>query len=230
MFIEFGWEICGELSPAEKREWLVTNGIGGYVSGTVAGLLTRRYHGLHVAALNPPVKRTLLLTKIDETAMYGENLYPLSTNRWADGTVDPHGYRFIESFCLEGTIPVRRFACADAVLEKRVWMKQGANTTCIHYTLRCTTMPFKLMIKTFINYRDYHGTTHGGHWRMKIDPVEHGLSITAYPTVVPFYLLTDKTKVFPAHDWYFGYDLAQERYRGLDEREDHLHADFSCHS
>lgn len=64
MFIEFGREICGELSLAEKREWLVTNGIGGYASGTVAGLLTRLYHGLLVAALNPPVKRTLLLTKL----------------------------------------------------------------------------------------------------------------------------------------------------------------------
>lgn len=156
--------------------------------------------------------------------MYGENLYPLSTNRWADGTIDRHGYRFIESFCLEGTIPVWRFACADAVLKKRVWMKQGANTTYIHYTLRRTTMPFKLTIKAFINYRDYHSTTHGGHWQMKIDPVEHGFSITGYPTAVPFYLLTDKAKALPAHDWYFRYDLAQERYRGLDDREDHLHA------
>ena len=93
------------------------------------------------------MKRTLLLTKTDETAIYSEKLYPLSTNRWVNGTVDPHGYRFIEGFCLEGTIPVWRFACADAVLEKRVWMKQGANTTYIHYTLRRTTMPFKLTIR-----------------------------------------------------------------------------------
>jgi predicted glycogen debranching enzyme len=154
MSIEFGREICGEMSLAEKQEWLVTDGIGGYASGTVAGLLTRRYHGLLVAALNPPLERTLLLTKVDEIAMYGETLYPVSTNRWAAGTVDPHGYRFVESFRLEGTTPVWRFACADAILEKRVWMKQGANTTCIQFTLRRATIPFKLTIKTLISYRD----------------------------------------------------------------------------
>jgi glycogen debranching enzyme len=91
MTIEFGWEICGELSLAESREWLVTNRIGGYASGTVAGLLTRRYHGLLVAALKPRLGRTLLATKVDETAIYGENPYPLHSNRWANGIVDPHG-------------------------------------------------------------------------------------------------------------------------------------------
>lgn len=224
MTIEFGREICGELSLAERREWLVTNGIGGYASGTVAGLLTRRYHGLLVAALKTPLGRTLLVTKVDETIIYGEKSYPLHTNRWADGTVDPHGYRHIESFYLEGTTPVWRFACADAILEKRVWMKPGANTTYIHYVLRRATMPIKLTIKVLVNYRDYHGTTHGGGWRMQIDPVEHGLRVTAYPTAAPFYLLTDIARALPAHDWCFGYDLAQERYRGLDDREDHLHA------
>src|SRR5689334_8812661 len=128
MCIEFGREICGSLDIAESREWLVTNGIGGYASGTVAGLLTRRYHGLLVAALNPPLGRTLLLTKLDETALYGQYSYPLCTNRWTDGTVSPHGYQHIERFFLDGTTPVWQFACADALLEKRVWMQQGVNT------------------------------------------------------------------------------------------------------
>jgi predicted glycogen debranching enzyme len=92
MSIEFGREICGDLSSAESREWLVTNGIGGYASGTVAGLLTRRYHGLLVAALQPPLGRTLLLAKLDETVGYDNLTYSLHTNRWADGNVEPHGY------------------------------------------------------------------------------------------------------------------------------------------
>lgn len=66
----FGRDICGDLGAAERREWLVTNGIGGYASGTVAGLLTRRYHGILVAALQPPLGRTLLVAKLDETAAY----------------------------------------------------------------------------------------------------------------------------------------------------------------
>jgi predicted glycogen debranching enzyme len=92
MSIHFGREICGTLTSCQEREWLITNGIGGYASGTVAGVLTRCYHGLLVAALNPPLGRTLLLTKLEETVRYGETTYPLQTNRWADGRIEPHGY------------------------------------------------------------------------------------------------------------------------------------------
>jgi predicted glycogen debranching enzyme len=104
MNIEFGRDICGALGTAETREWLVTNGIGGYASGTVAGLLSRRYHGLLVAALQPPLGRTLLLTKLDEVVLYDGIAYALHTNRWTDRVVAPHGYRQIESFALEGTV------------------------------------------------------------------------------------------------------------------------------
>src|SRR5467141_3086603 len=102
--IGWGREICGDLAAAERREWLCTNGIGGFASGTVAGLLSRRYHGLLVAALEPPLGRQL------------------STNRWADGTVAPRGYREIERFTLDGTTPVWTYAIADARVEKRIWM------------------------------------------------------------------------------------------------------------
>ncbi|HEX3035549.1 MAG TPA: amylo-alpha-1,6-glucosidase [Thermodesulfobacteriota bacterium] len=224
MSIKFGREICGFLDSAEKREWLVTNGIGGFASGTVAGLLTRRYHGLLVAALKPPLGRTLLATKMDETVTYDGAQFPLYTNHWADGTVDPHGYRNIESFHLEGTIPVWKFACADAMLEKRIWMQQGANTTYIQYKLSRATGPLTLEIKSFINYRDYHGTTHGGNWRMGIDPVTHGFCVRAFSEAHPFYLLSDKAAASPTHDWYFEFNLAVEKYRGLDSQEDHLHA------
>ena len=74
MKLEFGREICGDRLASAEREWLVCNGIGGYASCTVAGILTRRYHGLLIAALKPPLERTLLLTKLDETVKYDENL------------------------------------------------------------------------------------------------------------------------------------------------------------
>jgi predicted glycogen debranching enzyme len=223
MGIEFGREICGDLNIAELREWLVTNGIGGYASGTVAGLLTRRYHGLLFAALNPPLGRTLLLTKLDETASYGERTYPLFTNRWVDGTVSPHGYQYLEYFSLEGTIPVWRYACADALLEKRVWMKQGANTTYVRYTLSRASLPLKLTLKALVNYRDYHGRTQGNGWQMTVEPMEQGIQVSAFPGAVPLFLLSDRAQASPVHDWYQGFHLAIERYRGLSDREDHLH-------
>ncbi|BCL34493.1 amylo-alpha-1,6-glucosidase [Nostoc sp. MS1] len=224
MCMEFGREICGYLNTAESREWLVTNGIGGYASGTVAGLLTRRYHGLLVAALQPPLGRTLLLAKLDETVLYDHHSYPLNTNRWADGNVSPHGYQHIERFALEGTIPVWQFAVADALLEKRVWMQQGANTTYVQYTLSRATQPLDLQLKALVNYRDYHGDTQSHDWHMFLATLANGICITAYPGATPFYLLSDSGSVSPIHNWYYGFDLAIERYRGLKDKEDHLHA------
>jgi len=93
---DFGPQICSALAVAESREWLCTNGIGGFASGTVAGLLTRRYHGLLVAALAPPLGRTLLVAKLDERIEYDGLSRSLSTNRWADGTIDPAGHHHLD--------------------------------------------------------------------------------------------------------------------------------------
>ncbi len=224
MEINFGREICGQLELAESREWLVTNGIGGYAAGTIAGLLTRCYHGLLVAALEPPLGRTLLLAKLDDTVLYGDRYYPLHTNRWADGAVGPHGYRQIERFSLEGSVPTWRYACADALLEKRIWMQPGVNTTYIHYNLLRATQPFSLTLKAMVNYRDYHSRTQAQGWQMTILPVERGVNISAFPEAIPMLLMSDRAEFIPNHDWYYGFDLAAERERGLSDRDDHLHA------
>lgn len=224
MGINFGREVIGELAQSEAREWLVTNGIGGYASGTVAGVLTRRYHGLLVAALKPPLGRTLMLAKLDDTVLYGDRFYPLHTNRWADGTIGPHGYRHIERFTLDGTVPTWRYACADALLEKRVWMQPGANTTYVYYQLLRATQPLTLTLKAMVNYRDYHSNTRGNGWRMIIVPAEQGLHVSAFPEAIQLNLLSDRAAVTPAHDWYYNYELTEERNRGLDDRDDHLHA------
>src|SRR6516225_8709369 len=195
--VEFGREICGSLEIAEQREWLVTNGIGGYASGTVSGNLTRRYHGLLIAALNPPVGRMQLVAKLEETADYHGSDYPLATNRWASGAVEPKGYLNIESFRLEGTTPVWRFALADAVLEKRIWMRQGENTTYVQYSLVRGNGPFRLMVKALVNYRDFHSSTHAGDWRMRVEAAEHGVQITAFDGAIPFYLLSADAKFEP---------------------------------
>ena len=133
--IQFGREVCGDLDAAEKREWLVTNGIGGYASGTVAGTATRRYHGLLMAALEPPAGRTLLVSGLDENVRYLDSTYSLATNRWASGFISPSGFLQI------GEFPHRRYQTCLAIRvcrchrRKRVWMPQGANTTYIQYTL-----------------------------------------------------------------------------------------------
>ncbi len=231
MNLDFGREVCGNLANAEKREWLVTNGIGGYASGTIAGMLTRRYHGLLMAALKPPLGRTLLLAKIDETVEYdgiypnSGKFYPLHTNWWVSGDVDPNGYHNLNRFHLEGTTPVWTYGIANALLEKRIWMQPGANTTYIQYRLVRATGALTLEARTFVNYRDYHQTTIENDWEPDITPVENGLRLQMFDEAVPFYLLSDKAAIHPQFDWYEDFFLSVEEYRGQnDVEEDHIYA------
>jgi glycogen debranching enzyme len=237
-FVQLGREVCAELAPAESREWLVTNGLGSFASGTVAGILTRRYHGLLIAALEPPRKRTLLVTKVDEIASVGGETFMLGANRWRGGAVDPQGYTLLESFRLEGGVPFWSFSLAGAVLEKRVWMLHGANTTFVEYRLVKMTASANgagavdLAIKVMVNYRDLYGETHAGDWRMNVEACDAaagsvGLRVTAFDGATPFFIFgiggTDAS-MKAAHEWYYNYDLAVERERGLADCEDHLHA------
>src|SRR5437660_6273672 len=131
--LTWGREVTGDLAAAERREWLCVNGIGGFASGTIAGTQTRRYHGLLIAALAPPLGRTLLAAQVHDTLAYAGRDWALGCARWASGIADPAGYRLIERFRLDGTRPVWTYACADALVEKRVWMEPGANTTYVRW-------------------------------------------------------------------------------------------------
>ena len=245
--VDLGAEICGSLDVAAGREWLVTNGLGGFACGTVAGLLTRRYHGLLIAAesRNAPdassdvsgdapggiASRMLLVAKFDETLRYDGHAYELGANRWKSGgavpVIAPHGFRFIERFRLQGATPVWTFTCADALIEKRVWMQDGANTTYVRYDLvRSSAAPAELEVKALVNYRDIHSTTmranFAGSGGMEIAAVPHGLRVIARAGATPYYLLSDVAEAEPRRDWYLDFDLAEERLRGLDDHEDHL--------
>ncbi len=220
--VEVNREICGTLELAEQCEWLVTNGLGSYASGTVSGNLTRRYHGLLVAALDPPVKRTLLVSKADDTVRYDQKEFALSTNRWQSGEVQPAGYVNIESFCLDGTTPVWHFTSGDAVVEKRIWMRQGENTTYLQYTLLRGTLPAEIELKILVNYRDFHSLTRAADLQITISPVKGGVQIAGPGNATPFYIFCAEASSEPRRDWYLGYFLPQERDRGLEDHEDHL--------
>jgi len=170
--LDWGREICGEIDTAERREWLCTNGLGGFASGTIAGTLTRRYHGLLVAALTPPLGRTLVVAKLEENVAYDGGTWALGANRWADGTLAPHGFRDLERFRLDGTTPVWTYACGDALLEKRVWMEPGANTTYVRYAVMRASAPVALSLRVLVNHRDTDvGGQHGGVGRIG-DPTQ----------------------------------------------------------
>ena len=131
-------EVCSDVTAGLDREWLVTNGLGGYASGSILGATTRSYHGLLVAALRPPVERFVLVAKTDEeVALPNGRILSLGVNEYEDGTINPQGQRYLASFALEGDIPCFTYQLTPELkLEKRVWMEYGENTTYIQYLLR----------------------------------------------------------------------------------------------
>jgi glycogen debranching enzyme len=218
--VRFGREVCGDLEAGLRREWLVTNGLGGYASGTLAGINSRRYHGLLVAALTPPVERTVLIGGLVEWATYEGRRYALSTHEYSNGFVDQHGYRNLQSFALEGTLPVWMFALGGALLEKRLWMAHGANTTYISYRVLRATHSVDLDITPLVTYRDFHALTSGRGWYPNVEAQAHGARVQAFDGARPFWLLADSGSFTPSGIWYWDFHHREERARGLDDRSD----------
>ena len=227
MSVKLSKDLCS-LAVSEFQEWLITNGIGGYAAGTVSGLLTRRYHGLLIAALQPPLGRTLLLSKLNETIAYTEQQYELYCNRWVNQSVSPDGYQYITNFFLVGTTPVWEYEFADVLLEKRIWMEQGENTAYIRYTVKRASSPLQLSLEALVNYRDHHSDTHATDWQMEIDSIAGGIEIKADPDNESSLYLFDNHNLDTAinwqinHHWTHNYCLSKEKYRGLIYCEDHL--------
>lgn len=213
--VVFGREICGDLQSGLRREWLVTNGLGGYASATVPGVLTRSYHGLLVAALEPPVARTVLVAGSVDWVTYGGSLYPLSTHEFGEGTMSPDGYRHLESFRLEGALPVWTFAIADAVVERRIWMVDGANTTIVTYRLLRGSGPIDVEVTPLITYRGFHALASGQGWSLGGDPHESGAKIRAYDGATPFWLHSDVAEFRSSGIWWWGFRHRAEAERGL---------------
>ena len=166
------------------------------------------------------------MRELDESFVTRGAEYSLATHQWMSGAIDPKGFLNIESFRLEGMMPVWSYALADGLLEKRVWMKHGENTTYVQYTLVRGTAPAEVSLKALVNYRDYHAATHAGDWRMQIDggDGQHGVKVTAFDGATPFFLKCAGASCEARHEWYRDCFMAVEKERGLDDHEDRLFA------
>jgi predicted glycogen debranching enzyme len=219
-FVAFGRETCGDLPSALRREWLVTNGLGGYASSTLANVNTRSYHGLLVAALEPPVARTVLVAGLDEWATYDGTRYPLSTHELGDGTFAPDGYRHLAAFHLDGALPVWTFALADALLVRRLWMAHGENTTYLTYHLARASRPVDLDLAPLVTYRGFHALASGRDWNIGVDPTERGATIHAFDGATPFRLIANTADFRPDGAWWWNFRYREETARGLADHGD----------
>jgi predicted glycogen debranching enzyme len=215
-------EICIDLDQSLNKEWLVTNGIGGYASSTVPGVNTRRYHGLLVAALRPPVERTVLLNNIDEDIYIEDRIYYLGANEYRDGKIHPGGFVHIEEFRLEGDIPTTVYSLADEVLHKTVWMEYGHNTSYVRYAYVEGQADLQLVLHPMCNYRDYHSITEGSFdWNFETKSIPGGCRVVAREGDHPVWLTTHPQAEFTATGvWYWNFVYRRDVERGYDRRDD----------
>jgi predicted glycogen debranching enzyme len=217
--LRLGRDIRNNLEAAERCEWWLANGRGGYAGGTVAGSLTRRYHGLLIAPVDPPLGRVLVLAKADATVTIDGQPYALFANRWASGAIVPDGHRLIEEFELDGTVPCWRFRCGDDVVEQRIWMEPGADT--VYVAWRCDTRA-ALSVTLLANGRDHHGDTRPDAFQPEIAAEGARLTV-AMPERFALTIQANGGVIESRRDWYWDFDLPVERERGLNDRDAHLH-------
>jgi predicted glycogen debranching enzyme len=149
-----------QTSSELDREWIVTNGLGGYASGTIAGLNTRRFHGWLIAALPAPHGRMMMMNQIEETVYIGDRIYQLTADNLSHATHTDTVSPFLKSFRLENGLPVFTYACDDFTLEKRLCMVHTQNTTYISYCL-LQGDGVRLELRPAIDIRPHEGSVGG---------------------------------------------------------------------
>ncbi|MEV6928988.1 amylo-alpha-1,6-glucosidase [Dactylosporangium sp. NPDC051485] len=209
--IAFGRQVCGDLDQAAAREWLVTDGLGGYAMGTVAGLRTRRYHGLLVVASPGGSSRMLGLAAVDPVVRIGDRVVRLATDEWAGGGVDPAGHVHLAEFALIDGVPRWRWDLGDVVLQREVAMAHGRPAVGVVFRLLRAPGPVTLDLTPLCTWRDAHAErTASG--TPGVRPVAGGFEFEdAYRVAGPGWV--------PGGDWYRGVYARDEAARGLNPVE-----------
>ncbi len=210
----------GEFKDLVQREWVISNGIGGFASSTVVGANTRKYHGLLVAALTPPARRFLILSKVDESIEFNGNKYPLYTNICDNYISD--GYKRIESF-EKKYVPIFTYKIEDISIKKTICMQYGRNTVVILYKIKNGKNKTKLTLAPIINYRDFHHINKDTNFNLKED-----INGTKVKIIVrnegqtPFYMKCSEGNYIEHHnDIFYHMFYMEEEKRGFDPIENH---------
>lgn len=221
--IELGKELVSNFASASTREWLETNGTGGYASATVSGANTRRYHGLLVAATKPPLGRAVLLSKADETVIVGEKRFELSTNQYP-GAVHPDGFRFLRSFKLD-PFPVWTFDLDGLELKKKIFMQHGENTTIVKWSVENRgsddELNIALEVRPLVAFRDHHRLRRSAEDFDTTVQVGRGhASIRPVADLPALHLNGNFASAEKTAFWYRNLEYAIEQERGFDFQED----------
>jgi len=219
--IAIGRDGCVDYARSSRIEWLETNGTGAFAMGTAAGVNTRRYHGLLVASLRPPVDRFVLLSKVEETVHVAGRDHDLATSQYP-GVVAPQGYRALESFRLD-PFPTWTWAIDGAVVEKRVFMVQGKQTVVLQYR---ANRDCHLRVRPFLAFRDFHALARANDaldGRVSHDrrgPDAAVMRIRPYAGLPGLTIHHGGSATSEGACWYRDAEYIEELERGLEFRED----------
>lgn len=207
-----------ELENGIKKEWLVTNGIGGYSSSSILGINTRKYHGLLVAPLNPPASRHVILAKLDECFESGGKEFNLYSN--IGKNYISKGFEYQTSFEKE-YIPIFTYHVDGAIIKKFICMEYGKNTVCVLYHVQNNEKRTKLTIAPIMNFRDFHTTTLNGDFNLKQEIKEQKVKviINEYKQTPVYMHMSEGKYVKHEHDIFGGMYYVEEEKRGQGAEE-----------
>ena len=220
-----------------SREWLVTNGLGGYASSSVIGANTRKYHGLLVASMKPPVERILLLSSLDEELYIEEeghasdvhesdvnDIFKLAVHKYP-GTVHPEGNKYLDNFSAE-PLPEFVYAAGGLTIRKRIVMVHGKNTTIVKYDIENPgRKKAVLKLLPLINNRSIHRLTAASDIPFSQEPFENGTLIKSVDPVSGFSLISDMQYSKDEH-WYYDFEYEIEHSRGYPCCEDNFNPGY----
>jgi predicted glycogen debranching enzyme len=210
---------CQNLKNALSKEWLETNGLGGFASSSIIGANTRRQHGLLVASLRPPVERRLLLAKFEERVAIDGHEASICTNLYP-GTVFPHGFNIQLEFRLRPW-PTFRYANNEFEIEKSIFLVHGENRVVVSYRCVRARTALELKLRPLLAFRDYNALSkQNDDVDLRIDRHNGALSIQPYDSLPRLYFYTKPDAVDAKADWYFRFTYPVEQERGLDFEED----------
>jgi predicted glycogen debranching enzyme len=214
--MRFGRQVCGDLAAASGREWLVTDGCGGFAMGTVGGLRTRRYHGLLVVATRPPSGRMLGLAALDPVLVVGDARVRLAVHEWSGGPVDPRGNEQLALFELADGVPRWRWQIGDVILEREIAAVYGRPAVSVVHRLVAGSRAVRLELASLGSWRDALGVRFAFGAPSVAHDARGFVFESAYRVAGPGFV--------PAGEWYTGVRYGEEAERGLPDHEDLWHA------
>lgn len=209
-----------ELREGISKEWIITNGIGGYASSTILGINTRKYHGLLVAPLTPPARRHVILSKLDESVEIEGEKYNLYSNICKSYIAD--GYKYLTCFEKE-YVPVFSYVIKNIKISKVICMEYGKNTVCVLYNIKNEGPKAKITIAPIINFRDFHtmSTNHYFNIKQNIRDKKVKLQIDDYTNNPVYMYLSKGTYIEHFNDTFKDMYYIEEEKRGFFPEENH---------